>query len=263
MEVLVKNEEENQQPKSRQEALIFCDCKAAIEVVGQQKELQKRKRTFKSIGKIMEKLSIRNITVKLVWCPGHCAIKWNDTADRLAKEKARSMKHQYKNATVTSQVSREATTRMIKNKMSTMWQKSWDNSTTGHATRLWIPKVATQIHWSKTRSVDMSYARLLLNSANICEHLHRMKFADSATCECNLGRETINHFLLECLTYADARKIMIDTIQSMWLKNPKPGNLNISVELLLSPEAAKLSKDEDTLVKQAMLEFLAATSRAL
>ena len=44
----------------------------------------------------------------------------------------------------------------------------------------------------------MSYARMILNSTNLLDHRYKMKLETTATCDCNLARETIDHFLLEC-----------------------------------------------------------------
>ena len=53
-------------------AFILTGCVSAIEVVCDQTQPEKRSDTFKEIWRCLEILEGRKMTVKMVWCPGHC-----------------------------------------------------------------------------------------------------------------------------------------------------------------------------------------------
>ena len=79
-----------------------------------------------------------------------------------------------------------------------------------------IPTVEKKIVWCGIRSVDISYAKILLNSTNINNNMHQKRLAESPNCECERNRETLEHFLLECKLYEEQRVKIVKAISEMW-----------------------------------------------
>ena len=96
-------------------------------------------------------------------CPWHCNIVYNDISDEEAKRSAEQLSQLSSQEDSIRQLSCSTINRIIKNEQINDWQLSWQRSTTGSA----IPNVKTKIKWSCIRSIDMSYARILLGSTNL------------------------------------------------------------------------------------------------
>ena len=52
-------------------------------------------------------------------------------------------------------------------------QKAWKNAVSGRQTKYLIPSVRTKISWASQRRIDMSYARMLIGSTNLNDHLFK------------------------------------------------------------------------------------------
>ena len=90
--------------------------------------------------------------------------------------------------------------------------------------------------------------------------MNRMNFTDSPNCECSEDRESIDHFLLHCELYKEARKNLLNSIFDIWNQKKSIGNLSVSKHLLLGPNfSPKLNAKEDIKVKLALFEFLQST----
>jgi len=150
---------------------IFCDCKAAIEIACNQRNKTKHLEALKKIWGNTKKLKARNSSVDLIWCPGHCNIKLNEEADQLAKEKARETAANFTISSASRDIiTCETAKKIIQKKIIDKWQSSWNRQVTGAATHSLVPMVGSQICWSKKRSTDISYARMILNSTNLLDH---------------------------------------------------------------------------------------------
>jgi len=76
----------------------------------------------------------------------------------------------------------------------------------------------------KTISYIRRYIRLLLDDALLNVHQHSTGLKQSRSCECGLGIDNVEHFLLQCTLHDD-------------LRHDDRGGLNLSVQLLLFPFA--------------------------
>ena len=127
-----------------------------------------------------------------------------------------------------------------------------------------IPTIKTKVKWSKLRTCDISYARLLLNSTNLNDDMFKMGIAESPNCECSKSRETPDHLILDCELYKDQRNRMKDKIAKLWMDNKKWGCLNINLEMLVGPNFSdKVTREEDNNIKEVLFELLISINKNL
>ena len=132
------------------------------------------------------------------------------------------------------------------------WQLSWSRATTGRVTNELLPNVKSTVKWSGIRSIDISYARLLLGSTNLNDDMYRVGFSESPNCDCGKDRETPDHFLLSCEHFKEARVKLMSCVAEVWFGKKCHGNLNVTKQLLLGPKfSEKLNINEDHEVKIA------------
>ena len=242
------------------EIFIFCDCTSAIDIVCNQSDISSRVTELRNIWTNLSVLREKGITTEIIWCPGHCDIPYNDLADKEAKRSAENLSQLRSYEDSIKQLNCTTVNRLIRNEQSKAWQLSWQRSTTGRTTREMIPKVKTRLKWSNVRSVDMSYARILLGSTNLNSDMYQMKLAESPNCICELDRETVDHFLLQCEIYKDQRDQMKKDIADIWFEKRTIGSLNLSKEMLAGPRfSTKLNSTDDDKVKSSLFRFLYET----
>ena len=75
----------------------------------------------------------------------------------------------------------------------------------------------------------------------------------SRSCDCGLGIDDVEHFLLQCTLYDDLRQVLKHDIMEVWEEREDRGSLNLSVQLLLFPFA------NDQLTYVECYEILSAT----
>jgi len=68
-------------------------------------------------------------------------------------------------------------------------------------------------------------------------HQHRAGLKLSRSCECGLGIDDVEHFLLQCTLHDDLRHVLKQDILEVWERRADRGGLNLSVQLLLFPFA--------------------------
>jgi len=91
-----------------------------------------------------------------------------------------------------------------------------------------------------------------------------MKLETTATCDCNLARETVEHYLLECPIHQNSRDDLDRRVQEIWNNSYAHGNLSITKELLLSATGtAKISREMNILIKRALFEFIESSGKLL
>ena len=90
--------------------------------------------------------------------------------------------------------------------------------------------------------------------------MYQMKLAESPNCICELDRETVDHFLLQCEIYKDQRDQMKKDIADIWFEKRTIGSLNLSKEMLAGPRfSTKLNSTDDDKVKSSLFRFLYET----
>ena len=134
------------------------------------------------------------------------------TRDENAKRAAEILSDREETGDEVKKIYIETIYKMIKEQQIKQWQRSWENTGSGRHTKDLFPSVRSKVIWANQRSTDISYARMLLNSTNLNDHLFRMKYSESPNCQCNEGRETIDHLMMECHLHKEQRENMMKVI---------------------------------------------------
>ena len=174
-----------------------------------------------------------HLHIKIIWIPGHAEIEGNERADAEAKKAAiqSSMSRPYNHRPLKS-----ARIRVIKEMARKQWDKEWnENSKTAKALRRITkrkgaktgPKLYNEI---PGRDTVAKIVQLRTGHCGLNHYLHRFGKRNSPYCECGMGKETVEHYLLECRRYKEQRKKMIKDIGK--------GRLNIE-RLLGQPQTIK------------------------
>jgi ribonuclease HI len=187
---------------------IFTDSQAACASI----EKPKRQSGQAIIAAILNQIdSVTNSgsQMKITWIPGHMEIEGNERADAEAKHAATtptaSKAFQYPPL-------KSCWAQKIKTIAKEQWNKAWLTKTqTAHhlrriSTKQGIktgPKLYNNI---SSRATCAQVVQLRTGHCGLNKYLHRFKKRDSPTCECGYGEETVEHFLLECPNYKEARK---------------------------------------------------------
>jgi len=88
--------------------------------------------------------------------------------------------------------------------------------------------------------------------------------SSSPICDCGVEKETIDHFLLRCSNYTEARKAMFDRIEALCLFSHNKFYSEVNEHLLLAPsDGSIITKKDDYYIKEALFEFLATVDRSL
>ena len=80
-----------------------------------------------------------------------------------------------------------------------------------------------------------------------------------------LERETVDHFLLRCNKYDEARNILMDSIKHIWITSKIKASCTVNENLLLSPPHADshITHKAQKKINGALFEFLASVDRRL
>jgi ribonuclease HI len=151
-----------------------------------------------------------NWQLAISWVPGHQGIDGNEHADAAAKQAARTLPQAHKDQYPHSRL-KSSLRQAISSITTTKWDNYWSqNKTASHLRRIISrpgskpgPKLYNSI---TTRASCAMLAQLRTGHCGLNKYLHRFKLADSAYCECGYGKETVEHFLLECRKYKEERK---------------------------------------------------------
>ena len=102
------------------------------------------------------------------------------------------------------------------------------------------------------RTVECCFMTTILNDDN-----YKTGISSSAICDCGVERETIEHILLQCSNYTEARKAIFDRIEALCLSSHQKFHSNVNEHLLLAPsDSSIITKNDDYYIKEALLNSL-------
>jgi len=191
----------------------------------------------------------------------------NDLADEKARELARSISRG--NTDATDDVTVSDVYKLITEIVTRSWQWKLHEDSTGRAraTYSFIPNVGTKVTFQKTREVGVSYCRILLHDIMLNEDAFRTGIADTFMCECGQERETIEHVLLRCPRYVEARSIMKHNLSDIWnnvnVRRRHKRSSEINESFLLMPfnySNSEVYRKEGYYVKETLFEFLSTVN---
>ena len=108
---------------------------------------------------------------------------YNDMADESVNSAAERLSTEKNLDKMTRILDFETMKKIIREDQMTAWQLSWNQSTLGRVTRELVPNVKTKVNWSRVRTIDMLYGRMLLGSANVKDNMQHMRFSESRNCD--------------------------------------------------------------------------------
>ena len=107
---------------------ILSDSQTTVGIISQGWKSNNYKCIIEEIRKALKLLAVKNITVELLWTPGHAGLQGNEKADQLAKEgaeEARSMPEETRIVTIQEVKDSSQNTYMYL----VRWQSGWGIAT--------------------------------------------------------------------------------------------------------------------------------------
>ena len=150
-------------------------------------------------GKIVN-LQNNNWKIKFSWVKAHAGNYGNETADKLAKEAARSQRNKYEyNRIPISAITKEAAEKAVRK-----WETEWANSTKAADTRKYFltvrDRLRTKIYLTPKLTVVLS------GHGKTRSYLHRFKLRKEATCFCGKEDQTMDHIIFKCIKTKEQRQ---------------------------------------------------------
>ena len=194
---------------------IFSDCTTAIDTVVNMNQCHHFPDLLHRLYALMNQLHF--ISIKFVSIPAHSGIFGNEVADKEAK----CVAHKISIGIISAPdiISIKDTYRIAANIAKKSWQRKWNEDNTGRYTHNLIPYVGTKVSFPLSRDKGISYCRMLLHDTMLNDDSYRTGTSVTPLCECGLERETVEHFLLRCNKYDEARNILMDSIKDIWISS--------------------------------------------
>ena len=144
--------------------------------------------------------------------PRHQGIDDNELADAAAKQAARTSPSSHRDRYPHNRL-KSSLQQAISSITKTKWDNYWSQNTSASHLRRILSKPSSKpgpkLYNSITnRASCTTLAQLRTGHCGLNKYLHRFKLANSAFCECGYGKETVEHFLLECRSYKEERRLL-------------------------------------------------------
>ena len=189
---------------------IYTDSQAAAKAIDRPRR-QSGQTIIKDILESIDELTLKymHMYVEIIWIPGHAEIEGNECADTEAKRAATdltlSRPHNYKPL-------RSARARYIKEAAKKRWHTVWsENTRTAAALRCIMKgkyaKAGPALYNEMANRSDAArIAQLRTGHCGLNRYLHRFGIKNSPYCQCGYGKETVEHYLLECRNFREQRR---------------------------------------------------------
>ena len=183
--------------------------------------------------------------MKIHWIPGHKDFEGNERADRLAKEAAKEMKGK-KVEFYEGVAEKKEIFQIMRSTINDKWQRLMDNSGLTDKVQEIVPKaVKAFVVKSEDRKVTRVMNQLISGISNLNYMLSKIDNIKSELCDTCKVKETINHYIYDCDTYDEDRKMLekdIERIQAAYgLQRIPDINLKLMTgNLEEAPRAANL-----------------------
>jgi hypothetical protein len=76
------------------------------------------------------------------------------------------------------------------------WQKQWENSTKGSATKEFFPNIKDRIKMKI--NLTPNFTAMITAHGKTRAYLHRFKIIENPECPCSNGHQTVDHLLYDC-----------------------------------------------------------------
>jgi len=103
---------------------------------------------------------------------------------------------------------------------------------------------------------------MLLHDTMLNKDSFRTGTSDTPLCDCGKADESVEHFLLHCENYTEARKVMLDTVEDLVSTSKYRHSLRITEDLLLAATYEDgIRKSDMSLIKEALFDFISSCER--
>ncbi len=170
---------------------IFCDSLRALQEI-QQVYYKKVSNTTVDIVQLADNLSH---PVTLVWIPGHAGVTDNEVADELAKNTLKQKQIKIICCKDIHEINQE-----IEDNILVEWQERYTDADEGTWYKRIEPKVTTKLkHVRKNRKKDVILTRIRFGKCMLNAIKHKMDLHPNENCDFCQVKETIEHYLFDCI----------------------------------------------------------------
>lgn len=188
---------------------VYTDNQAAMRAIYHPRR-QSEQTIIKDIQSIDELVNeYTHLQIEIMWIPGHAEIEGNERADTEAKKAATdlslSRSYNYKPL-------RSARARNIKAAAKEQWHKAWrENTKTAQALRRIMKgkyaKMGPMLYNEMpNRNAATKIAQLWTGHCGLNSYLFRFGLKNLSYSQCGYGKETVEHYFIECQNYREERK---------------------------------------------------------
>jgi len=133
-----------------------------------------------------------NWTVAFAWVKAHAGIIGNELAVQLAKTAAR-----VKDKTTSySRIPFSTLFRELEEESELKRQQNWEKGPKAAQTKQFYPSITERLK-SKIH-ITSNFTAMVSGHGKTRAYIHHFKLFESATCPCNKGDQTMDHFLYHC-----------------------------------------------------------------
>ncbi|VDI34893.1 Hypothetical predicted protein [Mytilus galloprovincialis] len=230
---------------------LFSDSQTSIGILTLNWKSENYIKVIREIKKNMKVLKMNGIPLNFEWTPGHADIQGNDIADSLAKKGAKEAEKIEEPSEVTRQDIKRAARESVLRK----WQNQWESSQRGRNYYNYHQKVCQKIpkdlpsKWSFSITSSLRTGYCDLND-------YKSKIIPSSDKNCSCGEpETVEHYLLHCSNYEEARERMRTSIYFI------TGNIHMDLDTLLGIDEEEINRDNRNEILCHLENYLTESGR--